>query len=219
MVTTTANNLLIDLHARGMALHIEGQRLRIDDATSLTDVDRASIVRNKTELLAILRSATGAPATPAGNEQVNVAIATALANREATTGAISEGHAKIESDASRSSACTDHLARLSLIDPSTTSNWWRIHYADCAPRLVSTTPTANADEMQRVYPAAASVEPYSPPVTTPDCAMTATDEAAICAWLVEVDETNPTIIADVIEQSQRDADARAYFLGRARVTK
>lgn len=109
--------------------------------------------------------------------------------------------------------------RHSAIDQAALSNWWRIHHADSAPLLVSTVPEADAGEMQRAYPAAASVEPYSPPAATPDRAMTASDEAAIRAWLAHIDETNPTIIADVMGQCQRDADARAYFVGRARVTQ
>lgn len=45
--------------------------------------------------------------------------------------------------------------------------------------------------------------------------MTASEETAIRAWLELIEETAPATIAEVIEQCQRDADARDYFTGRA----
>jgi len=45
--------------------------------------------------------------------------------------------------------------------------------------------------------------------------MSAKEETAIRAWLAQIEETDPATIAGVIEQSQRDAEARNYFIGRA----
>ena len=45
--------------------------------------------------------------------------------------------------------------------------------------------------------------------------MTAEDEAAIRGWLALIEETDPIIIAEVIDKCERDTDARAYFIGRA----
>jgi hypothetical protein len=42
------------------------------------------------------------------------------------------------------------------------------------------------------------------------------EEMAIRAWMVLIEETDPATIAEVIDQCQRDADARNYFLKRAR---
>lgn len=46
-------------------------------------------------------------------------------------------------------------------------------------------------------------------------AMTVSEEAAIRRWLALIDETDPATISDVIDQCQRDADARDYFIWRA----
>jgi hypothetical protein len=45
--------------------------------------------------------------------------------------------------------------------------------------------------------------------------MTADEDAVIRAWLALIEETDPATIAEVIDQCQRDADARDYFTGRA----
>jgi hypothetical protein len=47
--------------------------------------------------------------------------------------------------------------------------------------------------------------------------LTASEETAIRAWLALIEETDPATIAKVIEQCQRDADARDYFTRRAAV--
>lgn len=45
--------------------------------------------------------------------------------------------------------------------------------------------------------------------------MTAGEETAIRAWLALIEETDPATIAEVLDQCERDADARGYFVGRA----
>ena len=46
--------------------------------------------------------------------------------------------------------------------------------------------------------------------------MTASEVAAIRAWLTLIGEFDAATITEVIDQCQRDADARHYFLARAR---
>jgi hypothetical protein len=55
--------------------------------------------------------------------------------------------------------------------------------------------------------AASSLEPRPP--------LAAAAEQAIRAWLAQIAETDPIIIAEVLDRCRRDARARAYFLQRA----
>ncbi len=52
----------------------------------------------------------------------------------------------------------------------------------------------------------------APPPSAP---LTAEQQSAVQAWLAGIEETDPPTIAEVIEQCQRDADARDYFTGSA----
>lgn len=45
--------------------------------------------------------------------------------------------------------------------------------------------------------------------------MTAEEETAIRAWLEHIEETDPEIIAEVMDKCQRESEARAYFLRRS----
>ncbi len=42
------------------------------------------------------------------------------------------------------------------------------------------------------------------------------DDLAIRGWLAHINETDPEVIASVIEQCHTDQEASAYFLGRAK---
>jgi hypothetical protein len=44
--------------------------------------------------------------------------------------------------------------------------------------------------------------------------MTPEEESAIRGWLTKIGETDPAIIAEMIERCQQDEAARAYFVGR-----
>lgn len=46
--------------------------------------------------------------------------------------------------------------------------------------------------------------------------MTAGEETAIRVWLIQIEETDPAIIADLLEKCRTDADAHDYFIRRAR---
>lgn len=45
--------------------------------------------------------------------------------------------------------------------------------------------------------------------------MTVEEQAEILAWLSRIGERDEAIVAGVLDQCRRDADARDYFLGRA----
>lgn len=42
------------------------------------------------------------------------------------------------------------------------------------------------------------------------------DDVAIRRWLAHIEETDPQIIADVIQQCHEDPEANEYFLGRTK---
>ena len=45
---------------------------------------------------------------------------------------------------------------------------------------------------------------------------TVDEEKSIRNWLARIDETDPLLVANVIERCQQDADDRAYFLKQAK---
>ena len=100
-------------------------------------------------------------------------------------------------------------------DTATASRWWLIHYPDRNPVEVVSVPSATHAEILERYPHAVAAEPFTPSIRQPAAPLTASEETAIRAWLALIEETNPATIAEVIEQCQRDADARDYFTGRA----
>lgn len=102
-------------------------------------------------------------------------------------------------------------------DTATASRWWLIHYPDRDPVEVVCCPEATHADMLERHPDAVAAEPFTPTIRQPTAPLTADEEAAILRWLALIGETDPAIIARVIEHCQRDADARAYFLARARL--
>ena len=101
------------------------------------------------------------------------------------------------------------------VDTATASRWWLIHYPDRAPVEVCCFPDATRAEILERHPDAVAAEPFTPTIRQPSAPLSAEEEAAIRAWLALIGETDPATIAEVIGQCQRDADARAYFTGRA----
>lgn len=95
------------------------------------------------------------------------------------------------------------------------STWWLIHYIDSEPLEVCCAPEASHTEILEHYPNAVAAEPFTPSIRQPSAPLTASEEAAIRAWLALIEETDPATIAEVIERCQRDADARCYFIARA----
>lgn len=92
---------------------------------------------------------------------------------------------------------------------------WLLHYPDNDPLKVICYPEATHAEMLAWYPDAVAAEPFTPTIRQPSAPMAAAQEAAIRAWLAQINETDPATIAEVIERCHRDVNAREYFTGRA----
>lgn len=106
-------------------------------------------------------------------------------------------------------------AKVGAGDTATASRWWLIHYPDRDPLEVACCPEATHADILERHPDAVAAEPFTPTIRQPSAPLTAEDETAIRAWLALIEENDPTTIAEVIGQCQRDADARDYFTGRA----
>ncbi len=78
-----------------------------------------------------------------------------------------------------------------------------------ATAIPATQPEADAPTVAKIATVAVAKSPQDQPP------LTANEEAAIWAWLARIEETDPVILADVMERCQRDAEARAYFIGQA----
>jgi hypothetical protein len=100
-------------------------------------------------------------------------------------------------------------------DPATASRRWLIHYLDCDPVEVACCPEATHLKLLHLHPDAVAAEPFTPIIQRPSTPLTASEEAAIREWLELIDETDEKIVAEVLGQCQRDADARDYFIGQA----
>jgi len=106
-------------------------------------------------------------------------------------------------------------AKVGADDAATASRWWLIHYHHRDPVEVVCYPESTHAKILERYPDAIAAEPFTPTIRQPSAPLTASEEAAIRAWLALIEETDPATIAEVIGHCQRDADARDYFTGRA----
>lgn len=97
----------------------------------------------------------------------------------------------------------------------TTSHWWLLHFTDRDSIELSSSPAINLSDVLAYYPGAVAAEPFTPIIRQPSAPLTASEEATIRAWLALIGETDPGTISGVIEQCQRNEDARGYFTGRA----
>lgn len=97
---------------------------------------------------------------------------------------------------------------------ATGSRWWLIHYPDRDPAEVACCPDVTLDEILKRHPEAVAAEPFTPTIQAPSAPLSAKEDAAIRAWLAQIEETDPATIAEVIGQCQQDADARRYFLAQ-----
>lgn len=96
------------------------------------------------------------------------------------------------------------------------SHWWLINYLDRDPVEVACYPETTQAEMIERYSDAIAVKPFIPVIRQPSEPLSIREETAIRAWLVQIKETDTAIIAGVMGQCQRDADAREFYLGLAR---
>lgn len=79
------------------------------------------------------------------------------------------------------------------------------HVATATPATLATQETANTATVARVATVAVAKRP----------ALTADEEMTIRAWLVQIEESDADIIAEVLDRCRADPEARAYFLRRA----
>lgn len=100
-------------------------------------------------------------------------------------------------------------------DTATASQCWLIHYTDRDTLEVFCCPEATHGEILERHPDAVAAKPFTPTIQQPSAPLTASEETAIRAWLALIKETDRATIAEVIEQCQRNADARDYVTGRA----
>lgn len=99
---------------------------------------------------------------------------------------------------------------------ATTSRWWRFHYLDGAQKEAAYCPSVTRVEALAGEPDAIAAEPFEPICRRPDEPLRANDETAIRAWLRHIKETDEGIVSNVMKQCHTDADARSYFIERAR---
>jgi hypothetical protein len=92
---------------------------------------------------------------------------------------------------------------------------WLLHYPDTDPVMVFTAPESSLSEILRDFPGAISAEPFIPSFRQSTAPTSTDQEAAIRTWLAYIEETDPYIIADVLERCRIDADALDYFIRRA----
>ena len=110
---------------------------------------------------------------------------------------------------------TEPPGKVSPGDTATASRWWLIHFAERDPVEVACCPEATHAEILERHPDAVAAEPFTPTIRQPLAPLTAEEETAIRAWLALIEETDPATIKQVVEQCQRDMEARQYFIGRA----
>jgi hypothetical protein len=107
------------------------------------------------------------------------------------------------------------VLKVGAVDTATASRWWLIRYPDRDPVEVCCFPDATRAEVLAGRHGATEAEPFEPAITPPAAPLTASEEAAIRAWLALIGETDPATIAEVIDRCQRDAGTRSYFLRAA----
>ena len=98
---------------------------------------------------------------------------------------------------------------------ATTFRWWLIHFSDRDPVELASSPDATHTEILQRHPDALAAEPFTPRNRQPSAPFSIEEERDIRAWLALIRETDPEIIAEVMQQCQSNADARDYFTRRA----
>ena len=82
--------------------------------------------------------------------------------------------------------------------------------ATAIPAIPATQPRERPETVARIATVA-----VANPTEEKILPMTAEEEKAIRVWLEHIEETDPEIIAEVMDRCQRDGEARAYFLRRS----
>jgi hypothetical protein len=95
---------------------------------------------------------------------------------------------------------------------------WLLHFTDRDPLTVTFSPAVSHAEALEQYPDAVAAEPVSDHSAADGqpVPLDQADEATIRAWLASVGEDDQTTITEVLEGCRRDAEARRYFIRRAK---
>jgi hypothetical protein len=111
----------------------------------------------------------------------------------------------------------EHKAALITELRNAGKSWrWLINFTGRDPMTVTFSPEASRAEVLEQYPEAVAAEPVpDSPKAESSGLLTPEQETAILAWLAFIGENDIVTLGEVIEACRRDADARAYFLGRA----
>lgn len=107
-------------------------------------------------------------------------------------------------------------AKVGAGDTATASRWWCIYYLEKEPEVITYFPDATYKDIFQRHPDAISAAPFTLLVKKPRLSLTVDEEKSIRNWLARIDETDPLLVANVIERCQQDADDRAYFLKQAK---
>jgi|GEM_PF-2605469 len=78
-----------------------------------------------------------------------------------------------------------------------------------ADRMAATVATQETDQPVTVATVAVAKQPESLPELSPE------EESSIRAWLAHIEETDPAIIAEVLDKCRTNLEARRYFLKRS----
>ena len=97
----------------------------------------------------------------------------------------------------------------------TASIWWLIHYPDRDPVQVSCCPAVSRGDILEWHPDAEAAEPFTPVITVPDRPMIHGEIEMVRRYCLsekcQLDE-----VQNILDQCQHDADAREYFIKKAK---
>ena len=99
-------------------------------------------------------------------------------------------------------------------DKAGVSCWWRVCYCDRPPLEILYPSGAGRAEVLAAYPGALEAYPFTPCIRRPSSPLSGEEETLLRRWLAQDGETDPAIIAATIDQCQRDAHARHYFINK-----
>jgi hypothetical protein len=98
---------------------------------------------------------------------------------------------------------------------ASSSTWWGVRYPDREPVEVGCWPPATQAGVLACQPGAVEANAFEPALRAPTSPLTTWEEKAILDWLEEIEETDPAIIGDLVNQCRTDENARAYFIQQA----
>jgi hypothetical protein len=104
---------------------------------------------------------------------------------------------------------------LPLAHEAETSCIWYVEFPDRDPVEAHYTHEESRETVAQTHPDAVAFVPIHPRQQQP-FPIPSDEQAAILQWLAHIGETDTAIIAETLDKCSRDAEARQYFVGRAR---